>query len=169
MRIWVAVESTTQAPDWEFCFCSAGLAGSKWPDEMGALRLIDLSLEAPYMDLFEYQGKQFFASFRIPVSAGEATDNVDEAVAIASSIGYPVVIKAQVQVGGRGKAGGVKLANDAAEAHEHAVNILGLDIGHIVKIVDEGGLRYRRGVLRQLHVGPCGEEASRDALGRGRC
>lgn len=85
------------------------------------------------MDLFEYQGKQFFASFGIPVSAGEATDNVDEAVAIADRIGYPVVIKAQVQVGGRGKAGGVKLANDAAEAREHAVNILGLDIkGHIV-------------------------------------
>ncbi len=88
------------------------------------------------MDLFEYQGKQFFASFGIPVSAGEATDNVDEAVAIADRIGYPVVIKAQVQVGGRGKAGGVKLANDAAEAREHAVNILGLDIkGHIVKII----------------------------------
>jgi succinyl-CoA synthetase beta subunit len=88
------------------------------------------------MDLFEYQGKQFFASFGIPVSAGEATDNVDEAVAIADRIGYPVVIKAQVQVGGRGKAGGVKLANDAAEAREHAGNILGLDIkGHIVKII----------------------------------
>jgi succinyl-CoA synthetase beta subunit len=88
------------------------------------------------MDLFEYQGKQFFASFGIPVSAGEATDNVDEAVAIADRIGYPVVIKAQVQVGGRGKAGGVKLANDAAEAREHAGNILGLDIkGHVVKII----------------------------------
>ncbi|MBW8826324.1 MAG: ADP-forming succinate--CoA ligase subunit beta [Acidobacteria bacterium] len=85
------------------------------------------------MDLFEYQGKQFFASFGIPVSAGDAADTVDDAVAIADRIGYPVVIKAQVQVGGRGKAGGVKLANDTAEAREHAGNILGLDIkGHVV-------------------------------------
>ena len=85
------------------------------------------------MDLFEYQGKQFFAQYGIPVSDGAATDNVDEAVAIADRIGYPVVIKAQVQVGGRGKAGGVKLAANADEAREHATNILGLDIkGHIV-------------------------------------
>ena len=71
------------------------------------------------MDLFEYQGKQFFASFGIPVSAGDAVDTVDEAVAVADRIGYPVVIKAQVQVGGRGKAGGVKLANNSEEAREH--------------------------------------------------
>jgi len=88
------------------------------------------------MDLFEYQGKQFFATYGIPVSAGDATSDVDEAVAIADRVGYPVVIKAQVHVGGRGKAGGVKLANDAAEAREHASNILGLDIkGHIVKVI----------------------------------
>ncbi len=88
------------------------------------------------MDLLEYQGKQFFASFDIPVSPGEAATTVDEAVAIADRIGYPVVVKAQVHVGGRGKAGGVKLAADQAEAREHADNILGLDIkGHIVKIV----------------------------------
>ena len=88
------------------------------------------------MDLFEYQGKQFFATYGIPVSDGAATDNVEEAVAIADRIGYPVVIKAQVQVGGRGKAGGVKLAANAEEAREHATNILGLDIkGHIVEII----------------------------------
>jgi len=88
------------------------------------------------VDLFEYQGKQFFAQYGIPVSDGAATDNVDEAVAIADRIGYPVVIKAQVQVGGRGKAGGVKLAANAEEAREHATNILGLDIkGHIVEII----------------------------------
>ena len=63
------------------------------------------------MDLLEYQGKQYFAKFGIPVSAGEATDNVDEAVAIAEKVGYPVVVKAQVLTGGRGKAGGVKLAS----------------------------------------------------------
>jgi succinyl-CoA synthetase beta subunit len=86
------------------------------------------------VDLFEYQGKQFFAQYGIPVSAGEAVDTVDDAVAAADRLGYPVVVKAQVQVGGRGKAGGVKLANNTNEAREHASNILGLDIkGHVVK------------------------------------
>ncbi|MGB3055516.1 MAG: ADP-forming succinate--CoA ligase subunit beta [Acidimicrobiales bacterium] len=88
------------------------------------------------MDLLEYQGKQFFASFDIPVSPGEAVTTVEDAVAAAERIGYPVVIKAQVHVGGRGKAGGVKLAANADEAREHAGNIIGLDIkGHIVKTV----------------------------------
>ncbi len=88
------------------------------------------------MDLLEYQGKQFFAGYGIPVSAGEATNDVDAAVAIADRIGYPVVVKAQVHTGGRGKAGGVKLAADAEECREHASNILGLDInGHIVETI----------------------------------
>ncbi len=88
------------------------------------------------MDLFEYQGKQYFAQFGIPVSPGGPADTVDEAVAQADAARYPVVVKAQVQVGGRGKAGGIKLANDAAEARTHATNILGMDIkGHLVKRV----------------------------------
>ncbi len=88
------------------------------------------------MDLFEYQGKQLFARYGIPVSAGEPVETVDAAVAAADRVGYPVVVKAQVQVGGRGKAGGIKLANDAAEVRTHAGNILGMDIkGHVVKIV----------------------------------
>ena len=88
------------------------------------------------MDLLEYQGKQFFASFGIPVSDGRAATTVDEAVDAADAVGYPVVLKAQVHVGGRGKAGGVKLARDAVEARDHAGNILGLDIkGHVVRIV----------------------------------
>jgi succinyl-CoA synthetase beta subunit len=89
------------------------------------------------MDLFEYQGKQFFASFGIPVSKGEAVETVDDAVAAAERIGeFPVVIKAQVQVGGRGKAGGIKLANDVDEVRTHATNILGMDIkGHVVKVL----------------------------------
>jgi succinyl-CoA synthetase beta subunit len=88
------------------------------------------------MDLFEYQGKQFFATYGIPVSPGEAVTTVDEAVAAAERIGYPVVVKAQVQVGGRGKAGGIKLANDADETRTHASNILGMDIkGHLVEVV----------------------------------
>ncbi len=86
------------------------------------------------MDLFEYQGKQYFARFGIPVSDGGVADTVEEAVAVAEKVGYPVVVKAQVQVGGRGKAGGVKLAADRAEVEEHAGNILGLDIkGHVVR------------------------------------
>jgi len=88
------------------------------------------------VDLFEYQGKQYFALFGIPVSAGGVAVTVDEAVAQAEAAGYPVVVKAQVQVGGRGKAGGVKLATNAQEVRLHAGNILGLDIkGHIVKRV----------------------------------
>ncbi|MFN5606023.1 MAG: ADP-forming succinate--CoA ligase subunit beta [Actinomycetes bacterium] len=86
------------------------------------------------MDLFEYQGKQYFARYDIPVSPGGAADSVDEAVKVADRSGYPVVVKAQVQVGGRGKAGGIKLANNAEEARFHANNILGMDIkGHVVK------------------------------------
>jgi succinyl-CoA synthetase beta subunit len=85
------------------------------------------------VDLFEYQGKQYFARFDIPVSAGGVADSVDEAVAQAEKIGYPVTVKAQVQVGGRGKAGGIKIANDADEVRTHAGHILGLDIkGHVV-------------------------------------
>jgi succinyl-CoA synthetase beta subunit len=88
------------------------------------------------LDLYEYQGKQFFARYGIPVSRGEAVTAVDDAVAAADRIGYPVVVKAQVQVGGRGKAGGIKLANDAEEARTHASNILGMDIkGHTVEIL----------------------------------
>ena len=88
------------------------------------------------MDLYEYQGKQFFATYGIPVSPGEAVTSVDDAVAAAERIGYPVVVKAQVQVGGRGKAGGIKLASDADEVRTHAGNILGMDIkGHTVEVL----------------------------------
>ncbi len=88
------------------------------------------------MDLFEYQGKQYFARYDIPVSPGGVADDVDSAVAAADAAGYPVVVKAQVQVGGRGKAGGIKLANDAQEVRTHAAAILGMDIkGHVVRRV----------------------------------
>ncbi len=86
------------------------------------------------MDLFEYQGKQYFARFGIPVSPGGVADTVDDAVAQAERIGYPVVVKAQVQVGGRGKAGGIKLASNSEEVRAHASAILGMDIkGHVVR------------------------------------
>jgi succinyl-CoA synthetase beta subunit len=88
------------------------------------------------VDLFEYQGKQYFARFDIPVSPGGPADTVEESVKVAEASGYPVVVKAQVQVGGRGKAGGIKLANNADEVRLHAGNILGMDIkGHVVKRV----------------------------------
>ncbi len=86
------------------------------------------------MDLLEYQGKQLFARHGLEVSDGRAVTTVEDAVQAANEVGYPVVVKAQVLIGGRGKAGGVKLAADEAEAREHATNILGLDIkGHIVR------------------------------------
>ena len=85
------------------------------------------------MDLFEYQGKQYFARYGIPTSPGGVASTVDEAVAQAKAAGYPVVVKAQVKVGGRGKAGGIKLAADAEEVRRHAGAILGMDIkGHVV-------------------------------------
>ena len=85
------------------------------------------------MDLFEYQGKQYFAQFGIPVSPGGAADTVDEAVAVAERVGFPVVVKAQVKVGGRGKAGGIQLADNVQDVQRHATNILGMDIkGHVV-------------------------------------
>jgi succinyl-CoA synthetase beta subunit len=88
------------------------------------------------MDLFEYQGKQYFAKYNIPVSAGGVAHTVEEALVEAEKALYPVVVKAQVQVGGRGKAGGIKLANNPEEVRLHAGNILGMDIkGHLVKRV----------------------------------
>jgi len=86
------------------------------------------------MDLFEYQAKELFAKHGVPTSAGRVTDNAADARAIAEEIGKPVMVKAQVKVGGRGKAGGVKYAATPDDAQTHAENILGLDIkGHIVK------------------------------------
>jgi len=86
------------------------------------------------VDLYEYQGKQLFAKLGIPVSDGRLAFTPAEARAAAEELGGPTVVKAQVLTGGRGKAGGVKLANDADEAEQHAANILGLDInGHIVR------------------------------------
>ena len=85
------------------------------------------------MDLLEYQGKQLFARHGLNVSPGHAARTVEEAVAASEELGYPVVVKAQVLIGGRGKAGGVQLAADSAQVREHAQNILGMDIrGHTV-------------------------------------
>ncbi|HWI96489.1 MAG TPA: ADP-forming succinate--CoA ligase subunit beta [Solirubrobacterales bacterium] len=80
------------------------------------------------MDLLEYQGKQLFAKHGVAVPSGEVAANVDDAVTAAERIGYPCAIKAQVLIGGRGKAGGIKIAKDAGEARDYADAILGMDI-----------------------------------------
>lgn len=80
------------------------------------------------MDLLEYQGKQLFARHGVPVPAGLPADTVAEAVAAADEIGYPCVVKAQVQIGGRGKLGGIKVCQDRDEARANAEAILGMDI-----------------------------------------
>jgi succinyl-CoA synthetase beta subunit len=80
------------------------------------------------MDLLEYQGKQLFARQGIPVPSGVPATTVDEALDAADTVGFPCVVKAQVQIGGRGKLGGIKLATDKDELRQHATAILGMDI-----------------------------------------
>ncbi len=80
------------------------------------------------MDLLEYQGKQLFARHGVAVPDGKPARTVEDAVAAADEIGYPCAVKAQVQIGGRGKLGGIKIAQDRGEAEEHARAILGMDI-----------------------------------------
>ena len=85
------------------------------------------------MDLYEYQARDLFEAHGVPVLAGIVAQTPDEAKAAAEKIGGVTVVKAQVKVGGRGKAGGVKVAKTADEAYEHAKAILGMDIkGHTV-------------------------------------
>jgi succinyl-CoA synthetase beta subunit len=86
------------------------------------------------VDLYEYQGKELFRRFGIPVSEGRLASSVEEARAAAEELGGQVVVKAQVLTGGRGKAGGIKLAAGPDEAAQHAEDILGMDIrGHVVR------------------------------------
>ncbi len=80
------------------------------------------------MDLLEYQGKQLFAKHGVPVPRGKHATTVEQAVAAAGEIGFPCVVKAQVAIGGRGKAGGIKVAKDEGEAQAHSAAILGMDI-----------------------------------------
>ena len=88
------------------------------------------------MDLLEYQGKILFGKHGLTVSDGKAVTTVEDALAAADEVGYPVMVKSQVLMGGRGKAGGVKFAPDREAATEHANNILGLDIkGHITRTI----------------------------------
>jgi succinyl-CoA synthetase beta subunit len=84
------------------------------------------------MDLLEYQGKSLFAKHGVPIPAGRPAGTPEEAVRAAEEIGYPVVVKAQVGIGGRGKAGGIKLAEDRRAAERHAEAIHGMDIRGLI-------------------------------------
>ena len=103
------------------------------------------------MKLHEYQAKQVFADAGIPTPASTLATTVDEAVEAAEEIGYPVAIKAQVQVGGRGKAGGIKLVDDAEEAREAAEDIIGMDLKgiHVDRVLVEGAVDF----VNELYVG----------------
>ena len=80
------------------------------------------------LDLLEYQGKELFARHGVPVPRGKHAKTIEEALAAADEIGYPCVVKAQVQIGGRGKAGGIKVAESREETEEHSRAILGMQI-----------------------------------------
>ena len=119
------------------------------------------------MDLFEYQGKQYFARFGITISKGGVADTVDQAVAQAEESGYPVVVKAQVKVGGRGKAGGVKLAADAGLVgyavdldHDRVTGLVGLGYGLIDGVGDASG-GHRDAVVGEVLLALVFEEIHR--------
>ncbi|WP_276271641.1 ADP-forming succinate--CoA ligase subunit beta [Haloarcula litorea] len=103
------------------------------------------------MRLHEYQAKQVFADAGVPTPASQLAETVDEAVDAAEEIGYPVAIKAQVHVGGRGKAGGIKLVEDAEEAREAAEDILGMDLKgyHVSTVLVEEAVDF----VNELYVG----------------
>ena len=115
------------------------------------------------MDLFEYQGKELLRKFEVPVPEGRVATTPDEARAAAEGLGGKVVVKAQVQVGGRGKAGGIKLASSPDEAFSAAEDILGMDIkGHVVKRV----LIERAGTIEsEYYLSLLLDRSERDVLG----
>ena len=114
------------------------------------------------MDLLEYQGKQLFARHGVPVPDGKPATSVDEAVAAADEIGYPCVVKAQVLIGGRGKAGGIKVVKDRDEARaaRRGDPRDGHPRPHGPRGVGRGRQRHRRGVLRVDRLRPLGEGAA---------
>src|SRR5436305_6954628 len=107
-------------------FGIAMAAGSCHESEGERATITPVRINSWEMDLLEYQGKQLFARHGVPVPQGIPAKTVEEAVAAADEVGYPCVIKAQVQIGGRGKAGGIKVANSRSEAETHARAILGM-------------------------------------------
>ena len=103
------------------------------------------------MKLHEYQAKQVFADAGIPTPRSELAASVDEAVSAAEEVGYPVAVKAQVQVGGRGKAGGIELADGEGEVREAAESILGMDLKgyHVDRVLVEEAVDFEN----ELYVG----------------
>jgi succinyl-CoA synthetase beta subunit len=102
------------------------------------------------MKLHEYQAKEVFADAGIPVPESTLASSADEVVAAADDIGYPVAVKAQVQVGGRGKAGGIEIVSDAEEAREAAENIIGMDLKglHVDRVLVEAAVDF----VNELYV-----------------
>ena len=103
------------------------------------------------MKLHEYQSKFRFAEFGIPIPEGKVADSPDEAFQIAKELGGTVVVKAQVLVGGRGKAGGIKLARDPDEAEELANQILGMEIKGLV--VDKVLVDQAADIKEEIYLG----------------
>jgi succinyl-CoA synthetase beta subunit len=114
------------------------------------------------VDLLEYQGKQLFARRGIPVPSGLAAATVEAAVAAADEVGYPCVVKAQVQIGGRGKHGGIKLARDREEARAHAEAILGMDIRGLR--VHEVWIEQASEIEAELYASIVFDRSAQDAL-----
>ena len=150
----------------------AGTATVYHPRSPAPRFVVDVPDRPPFapVDLFEYQGKQLFAQYGIPVSDGAPVTTVPEAVEVADRIGYPVVVKAQVQVGGRGKAGRHQARRQRRggphprRGHPRHGHQGPRGEGRL----DRAGQRHRRGVLRVVHPRPRGQAAPRDALGAGR-
>jgi succinyl-CoA synthetase beta subunit len=114
------------------------------------------------VDLLEYQGKQLFARRGIPVPSGRPAATVEEAVAAADAVGYPCAVKAQVQIGGRGKLGGIKLARDRDEARAHADAILGMDIRGLR--VHEVWVEQASEIEAELYASIVFDRSAQDAL-----
>jgi succinyl-CoA synthetase beta subunit len=114
------------------------------------------------VDLLEYQGKQLLARHGVPLPSGRPAASVEEAVAAADAVGYPCVVKAQVQIGGRGKLGGIKLARDTAEARAHAEAILGMEIRGLV--VHEVWVEQASEIAAELYASVVFDRSAQDAL-----
>jgi succinyl-CoA synthetase beta subunit len=114
------------------------------------------------VDLLEYQGKQLLARHGVPLPTGRPAASVAEAVAAADAVGYPCVVKAQVQIGGRGKLGGIKLARDSEEARAHAAAILGMEIRGLV--VHEVWVEQASEIAAELYASVVFDRSAQDAL-----
>ena len=99
------------------------------------------------MKIHEYQAKELFAGHGVAVPRGEMAETAEKALAVAETLGYPCVVKAQVHAGGRGKAGGVKLARDRAEAERHISAILGMNL--VSQQTGPEGRRVRKLLVEQ--------------------